>query len=71
MYGGALCGIILLSVLGDVIGRKKLMLINMYIAILGLGVTVFSVNMLMAGIGLFFSIFGIKVSHNLSYIFVA
>lgn len=71
MYGGVLCGILLLSLLGGRMGRKKLMLLNMCLGVIGIFLTALSVNVLMGGVGMFMALFGLKNSHNLCFIFIA
>ena len=71
MYSGALVGIVMLSVFGDMVGRKKLLLFNMAFTIIGLVLTICSQNLLMAGWGMFMAIMGIKASHNITFIFIS
>ena len=53
-------GALILSIFGDLLGRKLLMISNLVICTLGLVITIFSVNLLMVGIGLFLALFGIQ-----------
>ena len=54
-----------MSVVGDSLGRKTLMLINLGIVIMGILVIVVSQGVWMAGVGLFCCVFGTK---NLIYL---
>jgi MFS family permease len=71
MYSGALLGIFFMSLVGDVLGRKTLMLANLTLMLIGLGLTIFCVNLWMAGIGMFLCVLGGKNNFNLCLVFTA
>ena len=71
MYIGNVVGYLGLSLLGDLTGKKKLMLINLATAILGLILTIFSVDLTMAGVGLFLSTLGIQNAFNICFFFIS
>lgn len=70
MYGGGLVGYIMLSIFGDVLGRKSMMLVNLGFIIVGTSVAGFSQSLLMGGIGIFLVLFGAKLCYNITFVFI-
>ena len=70
MYSGDLLGIFFMSLMGDTLKRKTMMILCQGINLLGVLMAIFSVNLWMGGIGMFFSIFAVKVILNLSFTFL-
>jgi MFS family permease len=71
MYVGNVVGFLGLTLVGDVLGRKMLMLANLIICAVGMIITVFAVNLTMAGIGLFISTCGIQNAFNICFYYIA
>lgn len=71
MYVGNVVGFLGLTLVGDMFGRKNLMLGNLIICALGLAITIFCANLTMAGIGLFISTCGIQNAFNICFYYIA
>lgn len=71
MYVGNVVGYACMTLVGDLIGRKRLMLANLLICLLGLILTCLSSSILMAGISLLHMAFGVFNSFNLCFAFIA
>ncbi len=71
MYVGNVVGFLGLTLVGDLFGRKNLMLGNLAIAALGLTITVCCANLTMAGIGLFISTCGIQNAFNICFYYIS
>lgn len=71
MFSGNVVGSIGLTVLGPILSRKKLMLVNLLVGLCGLLLTIFCQSLLMAAIGLFLSICGVENAFNASFDFIA
>jgi hypothetical protein len=56
---GIIAGLIFTSLIGDLIGRKSLLIVNIAISVIGLILTIFCVNHLTIAIGIFFTAWGI------------
>jgi MFS family permease len=70
-YFGGVAGCLFLALLGNFMGRKKLLIFLMGILIFGLGVACISKNLLTAGIGLFLICMGVQSAYTLSFLFLA
>ena len=70
MYGGSLLGVLFMSLFGDALGRKTLMMVNLFMMVIGMAMTIWCVNLWMAGIGIGLCVFGGKNNFNLCVIFV-
>jgi MFS family permease len=71
MYVGSVVGFLLMTLVGDLIGRKLLMTICMLMTVAGLTITIFCVNLQMAGAGLFLATVGIQDAYNVCFFFIA
>lgn len=71
MYIGTVVGFLILSVIGDLFGRKLLLSICCGISALGMIITIFCANITMAGIGLFIASVGIQNAFNICFYFIA
>ena len=60
MLVGAVAGFLISTVIGDLIGRKTLLILCMGLTLMGLIITIFCQSLAMAGVGLFISIAGIQ-----------
>ena len=67
MYSGDLIGITILSLVGDAMGRKSLIIICQIIMMIGLLVTIFSFSLWMGGIGMFCCILTSKIAQNICF----
>lgn len=71
MYLGKGAGPFVVTLIGDFVGRKRLILGNAFLFLTGLLLTVFSVNLVMAGIGLFIGLSGLQNAFNIEFNFIA
>jgi len=71
MYIGTVVGFLALTVLGDLLNRKLLMVSCLIINVIGLIIVIFSVNIVMAAIGLFFSTVGMSNAFNICFYFLS
>lgn len=71
MYVGNVVGFFGLTLVGDLMGRKSLLVANLFLANIGLAVTILSQTIIMAGIGLFIITCGIQNSFNVCFYFIA
>lgn len=71
MYIGNVAGFITLTLVGDLMGRKLLMVSNLIIALVGLIITIFCVSLSMASVGLFLVTFGIQNTFNICFFFIS
>jgi MFS family permease len=70
-YVGTVVGFLLLSFVGDLLGRKKLMVICMASVVIGLVIAIFCQDLVMAGIGLFIASVGIQNAFNICFYFIS
>lgn len=70
-YSGVVLCVLFISILGDIVGRKNLIFINLLIMLLGFLLIIFCQNIWMAGAGLFCCVFGAKNNSNLTLMFVS
>jgi MFS family permease len=70
-YIGTVVGFLLLSFVGDLVGRKRLMTICMTGVVVGLVIAIFCQSLLMAGIGLFIASVGVQNSFNICFYFIS
>ena len=70
MYAGALLGVFFMSLAGDLLSRKTLILVNLLMMMVGMVLTIFCVNLWMAGIGICLCVFGGKNNFNLTVIYM-
>lgn len=71
MYMGSVVGFLVMTLVGDLIGRKLLISLCMMLTVVGLIITIFCVNLTMAGIGLFIASVGIQDAYNVCFFFIA
>ena len=71
MYVGNVVGFLGLTLVGDLFGRKTLMLGNLAICAVGMIITAFCANLTMAGIGLFISTCGIQNAFNICFYYIS
>ena len=71
MYVGNVVGYLGISSIGDLVGRKLLMVTNLFIALLGMGVTLFCVSLTMAAVGLFLITLGVQNAFNICFFFIS
>lgn len=71
MYSSSVLGYLLMTLLGGVVGRKMLMLGSLFVTLIGLLVTLFCVNIVMAGVGMFISYVGIQNCFNICFYFLS
>jgi MFS family permease len=71
MYVGNVVGFLGLTLVGDLMGRKRLMIGNLFVALLGLLITMFCVSLPMAAVGLFLVTCGIQNSFNVCFYFIS
>jgi len=70
-YLGYITGALFNMAVGDLMGRKRLMLVNLAITLLGLAITIFSLHLVMAGIGLLLTLSGVRNCFNTCFYFIA
>ena len=71
MYIGVVAGFLTLTLVGDLMGRKMLMMSNLLISLVGLVLTIFCVSLPMASVGLFLLTFGIQNCFNICFFFIS
>ena len=71
MYIGNVAGFLGLTLVGDMLGRKMLMFVNLCICALGMTITIFCANLTMAGIGLFISTCGVQNAFNVCFYYIS
>jgi MFS family permease len=71
MYVGNVIGFLGLTLVGDLVGRKRLLLGNLLISLLGLVITMFCVTLSMAAAGLFLTTCGIQNAFNICFYFIS
>jgi MFS family permease len=70
MYMGTMVGGLIQIVIGDLVGRKRLMIACLATNALGLITVILSVNIHMASAGLFLSTVGIQTAFNICFYFL-
>ena len=70
MYAGSLLGVLFMSLSGDLLGRKTLILLNLIMMMIGMCLTIWCANLWMAGIGIGLCVFGGKNNFNLTVIYM-
>jgi len=70
-YLGTVVGFLILSFVGDLLGRKRLMIICMSGVVIGLVIAIFCQSLMMAGIGLFIASVGVQNAFNICFYFIA
>ena len=71
VFSGGVFGIFLMSVVGDLLNRRALLMVNLLTMLLGMLLCVFSANLWMAGIGMLLCIFGGKNNFAMSLAFTS
>lgn len=71
MYVGNVVGFFGLTLVGDLMGRKMLMVVNLFLAAIGLTLTILCQSIMMAGIGLFIITCGIQNAFNVCFYFIS
>ena len=71
MYIGNVVGFLIVALIGDLVGRKFLMMCNLITALVGLAITILCVNLTMAAAGLFLMTLGIQNSFNICFYFIS
>ncbi len=70
MFFGAAVGFLCLTLFGEMVGKKVLMQINVAAYVVGLILTVFCVDLYMAGAGLFLAALGINNAYIICFYFI-
>ena len=71
MYVGGVVGFLISAVIGDLFGRKVLIVGCMCLTVLGLVITIFCSSLTMAAAGLFIATVGIQDGFNICFYFLA
>ena len=71
MYFGAVVGFLLLTIGGNWMGRRMLMISNLWLAMFGLILSVCNISDGITAFGLFLSIAGVRNGFNICYYFIA
>ena len=71
MFGGSLAGMVFLSLIGDYLGRKSLLMISQLVSIIGYGLVLFATSIWLAGVGLFLCMTGCRMTLVLGYVYVS
>ena len=71
MYVGTVAGSLILTLVGDLVGRKRLMMACLGTNVLGLIIVIFCANIEMAAAGLFLSTVGVQTAFNVCFYFLA
>jgi len=71
MYFGGVAGYLILVFVGDLVGRKMLLVACIITAAIGFLITVLSQTLIMAGIGLMISIMGAQDAFNVCFYFLS
>lgn len=71
MYVGNVVGFLAVTLVGDLMGRKRLMIGNLVVALIGLLITMFCISLPMAAVGLFLVTCGIQNSFNVCFYFIS
>ncbi len=71
MYLGHVIGQIASALIGDVFGRKTLMIMSLTLTVIGMISAVLSPIILVSIISMFITIFGISIAFNLCFYFLA
>jgi MFS transporter, putative metabolite:H+ symporter len=71
MYVGTVVGFLLLTLVGDLLGRKLLISLCMLLTVVGLTIAIFCSSLAMAGAGLFLATVGIQNAYNICFFFIA
>jgi MFS family permease len=70
MFLGAAVGFLCLTLFGETVGKKLLMQINVATYVVGLVLTIFCVDLYMAGAGLFLAALGINNAYIICFYFI-
>jgi MFS family permease len=70
-YVGTVVGFLILSFVGDLLGRKRLMIICMSGVVIGLVIAIFCESLVMAGVGLFIASVGVQNAFNICFYFIS
>ena len=71
MYVGNVVGFLGITLIGDLVGRKMLLVGNLVLALAGLIVTLLCVSLIMAGVGLFLVCCGVQNAFNVCFYFIS
>lgn len=71
MYVGTSAGALVLTIIGDLLGRKRLMIACLGTTAIGIGIVILSVNIQMAAAGLFLSVVGVCTAFSVCFYFIA
>lgn len=71
MYSSTLLGYMVLTLIGGCFGRKSLMVFGMALCTVGLVVTIFAVDIWMAGVALFAALVGVQFCFSICFIFIS
>ena len=64
-------GFLALTLFGEKMGRKRLMLSNLFVSIVGLAITMNSWSLSVAVMGFFLTLFGTRNNFNICFYFIA
>jgi MFS family permease len=71
IFFGSLLGNLVLAIIGDMMGRKALMLFSLFFQLFGLVLTIECSSLIMAGIGLFMAYAGVQSCYTICFYFIA
>ena len=71
IYSGTLVCVFFMALVGDMMGRKALLVVNLCLMVVGLGIVVWSQGLWMAGAGMFLCVFGGKNNFNVCLVYTA
>lgn len=71
MYLSAIFAFLILTLFGDLLGRKKVIVIGLIVMILGLIVTIFSPFLFVAAAGMFIALSGVQWAFSISFMFIS
>lgn len=67
MFSGVSIGIFVLAMVGGLVGKRRLLLVSMWVCLLGMGLMVWSGSLIIGGVGMFCAVLGSNTSTNLVY----
>ena len=71
VFSGGVFGIFLMSIVGDILNRRALLMVNLLTMLVGLLLCVFSATLWMAGVGMLLCVFGGKNNFAMSLAFTS
>ena len=71
IYVSNIVGYLIISIFGDFVGRKKIIIAGIIITIVGIIWTLLSDSLFLAATGLFFGLMGVQWAFSISFIFIS